>query len=130
MAFVTNKRVTAEDVLRCGSPYRDCELWDGAAIVCEPSGGESEIVAARVVGPLYHHVHTHRLGWTFLSSQGFLLARNPDRLLAPDGAFLSGERIREHPVTTKASGFHFLFQYGESFFECFFQIVFGAPSGE
>ena len=89
--------VTAEDVLRRGSPYRDCELWDGAALVREPSGGEAEYVASEIVVPLGRHVRERKLGWTFLSSQGFLLARDPDRLLAPDGAYVSRVRLPQLP---------------------------------
>ena len=97
MARLKNTLVTAEDVLRCDSPYRDCELWDGAALVREPSGGEAEYVAAQVIAPLGVHVQGQGLGWTFLSSQGFLLARDPDRLLAPDGAYVSRKRLPRLP---------------------------------
>ena len=30
--------LTAEDLLDPVTPYRDCELWDGTAVVREPSG--------------------------------------------------------------------------------------------
>ena len=97
MGTLNTRLITAEDVLRCGSPYRDCEIWDGAAVLREPSGGESDYVAAQVVGPLQAHVRGHALGWVFLSSQGFLLARNPDRLLASDGAYVSRRRLPRIP---------------------------------
>ncbi len=91
-------RITAEDVLRAGSPWRDCEIWDGAPIVREPSGGRAELVGTRVVGPLFAHVRECGLGWTWGSSQGFLLARDPDRLLAADGAFVSKDRLADVPA--------------------------------
>jgi len=94
---MNTQRITAEDVLRRGSPWRDCEIWDGLPLVREPSGGWSDTVAARVVGPLVIHVRERDLGWVFLSSQGFLLARKPDRLLAADGAYVSKTRLPSIP---------------------------------
>ena len=72
---VNAKRLTAEDVLHANSPWRECELWDGLPLVREPSGGRAEVVGARIVGPLILYVRERDLGWVFLSSQGFLLAR-------------------------------------------------------
>lgn len=97
MTLVATHLITAEDVLRCDSPYRDCEIWDGTPMLREPSGGEAEFVAAEVVGPLREHVRARGLGWTFLSSQGFLVSRDPDRLLASDGAFVSRARLPRLP---------------------------------
>ena len=66
-------------------------------MVREPSGGEAEAVATLVVSALSTHVRTRRLGRAFGSSQGFLVARDPDRLLAPDGAYVSAKRLPELP---------------------------------
>ena len=96
MRYMTRTRITAEDVLR-GGPWSEYEIWDGIPMVREPSGGMSDAVAARVVGPLLHHVRTKDLGWVFLSSQGFLLARNPYRMLASDSAFVSKQRLPKLP---------------------------------
>lgn len=90
-------RITAEHVLRPGSRWRECEIWDGLPMVREPSGGESDMVGLRVMGPLHAHVEARGLGWTFMSSQGFLIARDPDRLLASDGAFVSKQRLDAVP---------------------------------
>ena len=97
MARLRNTLVTAEDVLRCDSPYRDCELRDGVPMVCSPSGGAADCVAGRIGARLGRHVEERDLGWTFASSQGFLLARNPDLLLSPDGAYVSRERLPTLP---------------------------------
>ena len=94
---VETRLTTAEDVLRRNSPWRECELWDGLPLVREPSGGQAEVVGTRIVGPLLLHVRERALGWTFMSSQGFLLARDPDRMLASDGAYVSKERLPEVP---------------------------------
>ena len=94
---VETRPITAEDVLRRNSPWRECELWDGLPLVREPAGGQAEAVAARIVAPLGLHVRERALGWTFMSSQGFLLARDPDRMLASDGAYVSKERLPRVP---------------------------------
>lgn len=89
--------ISVEDVLRCGSPWRDHEIWDGLPMVRSPSGGWAEEVGSRVVAPLGGFVRERHLGWVFMSSQGFLLARNPDRMLAPDGAYVSRRRLPKLP---------------------------------
>lgn len=83
-------RLTAEDLLRPGNPYpKHCELWDGTLYAAEPSGGPAEVVGARLIAALSHHVDAAGLGWVVGSNQGFLLARDPDRVLSPDAAFVS-----------------------------------------
>lgn len=97
LGSVTERLITAEDVLRRDSPWRDCELWDGVAILQEPSGGHTGCVTAGVSAMLTQHVHKHGLGWTSSSEQGFLIARNPDRLLAPDTSYVSRKRLAGIP---------------------------------
>lgn len=90
--------LTAEDLLQPDTPYGDCELWDGAAVVREPSGGGSDIVNLRVGSQIQRFVETCDLGWVTGSEQGWLLARQPDRVLAADAAFVSYARLREIPA--------------------------------
>jgi Uma2 family endonuclease len=96
--LVVPRPVTAADVLLAKGPWRDCELWDGMPLVREPSGGWAEEIASRIVVPLGVHVRERDLGWVFLSSQGFLVARDPDRLLAPDGAYVARARLPTLPA--------------------------------
>jgi len=98
LGAMTTARITAEDVLRPGSPWRDHEIWDGVPLLREPCGGQAEDVSARVLVPLGAHVYARKLGRVFLSSQGFLLARNPDRLLASDSAYVAAERLPRVPT--------------------------------
>lgn len=95
---VDAKRLTAEDVLRAGSAWGDAELWDGLPLVREPSGGRAELVAGRILVPLGVHVRERGLGWVFPSGQGFLVARDPDRLLAADGSYVSKARLPVVPA--------------------------------
>lgn len=98
LGAMTTARITAEDVLRPGSRWKDYEIWDGVPMLREPSRGQSEDVSARVLVPLGSHVYAKKLGRVFLSSQGFLLAREPDRLLASDSAYVSKERLPQVPA--------------------------------
>jgi Uma2 family endonuclease len=97
MSDVSERLLTAQDLLRPGSPYRDCELWDGTAVVRGPSGGWADTVAAAIVGRLWQHVHSRRLGRVFSASQGFRLRRDPDRVLSPDGAYVAGATLPRLP---------------------------------
>jgi Uma2 family endonuclease len=91
--------LTAREMLADPERYRHgCELWDGALLVREPSGGESEFVLGCIAEPLLRYVRMRRLGWVTLSNHGYLLARNPDRVLAPDAAYVSRERLPVPPT--------------------------------
>jgi Uma2 family endonuclease len=89
--------VTAEEVL-AGGRYRDCELWDGVPAVREPTGGWADRTAARIIARLSAWVDGRGLGWVFASSQGFLIARDPDRLLSPDTGFVARARLPTLPA--------------------------------
>ncbi len=98
LEVMSDQRITAADVLREGSPWRDCEIWDGIPMVREPSGGWAASVASRVDIELGVHLKGRDLGWSFGSEQGFLVTRDPDRLLAPDCAYVSKARLPKIPV--------------------------------
>lgn len=49
-------------------------------------------ITMRAGGPLTVHVYAHRLGEVYAAETGFLLARNPDTVQAPDVAFVRRER--------------------------------------
>lgn len=89
--------LTAEDLLRGGGRYERGELWDGVFLAREPSGGRAETVSTRVTSRLAAHVDRHGRGWVVSSNQGFLVRRDPDRVLSPDGAYVSKERLPEVP---------------------------------
>lgn len=97
MPHMVRGYVTAQDVLRPGGRWRDCELWDGVPRVREPSGGWAELTGVRIVARLEAHARARDLGWVFMSSQGFLVARDPDRLLAADGSYVSKDRLPTVP---------------------------------
>lgn len=70
------------------------EMWDGVVMLRESCGFDSDSVAATVITLIGVHVDRFKLGRVSASSAGFVLARDPDRLLVPDAAFVSTERAR------------------------------------
>ena len=66
-----------------------------------PAGFRHGAVVMNVAVPLGHHVKTHQLGVVCGAETGFVLARRPDTVLAPDVAFVRRERIAAsgQPVT-------------------------------
>jgi Uma2 family endonuclease len=68
------------------------ELVEGELHVMAPPGAEHGRVAATVAGLLFTHVRQIGAGVTFAAETGFLLARDPDTVRAPDAAFVITER--------------------------------------
>jgi Uma2 family endonuclease len=89
--------MTAEDLEAASAAYPRAELWDGVLFVREPATPWHGGVAARVVAALAVHPGAARRGRVFDSSAGWLLAREPDRVLQPDASFVSFERLRSLP---------------------------------
>ena len=85
--------MTAEDL--CGLPG---DGWRYALVGGElqrmtPAGFDHGAVVMNVAVPLAQHVRSRRLGVVCGAETGFVLARRPDTVLAPDAAFVRGERI-------------------------------------
>ena len=89
--------VTAEDLPYLGSEQGLCELVAGK-IVREPAPGEEHgWVAGSLLVLLGQFVREHRLGRFYAAETGFVLARDPDTVRAPDAAFVSAERLATNP---------------------------------
>jgi Uma2 family endonuclease len=72
-------------------PY---ELWDGVVMVRDYCSFDSDSVATTVAALLALHVARRKLGRVSGSSAGYVLARDPDRLLVPDAAFVCTRRTK------------------------------------
>lgn len=84
---------TAEDLPYLGPEEGLSELVAGA-LVREPAPGEEHgWIAGTVFGHLFSFVREHRLGRLYAAETGFVLARDPDTVRAPDVAFVSAERL-------------------------------------
>lgn len=66
----------------------------GGDLVCEPPAGFHHGVLASTIGRhLWDFVHARHLGRVLGAETGFILARDPDTVRAPDAAFVAGERL-------------------------------------
>ncbi len=87
------ERWTAEELPYVGPEEGLCELVAGE-IVREPAPGEEHgRVAADVLFAVASFVREHRLGRVYAAETGFVLARDPDTVRAPDAAFVATERL-------------------------------------
>lgn len=87
--------MTAEELLFVNEDRCHYELVEGELrskpFDAVPHAG----VSMSILGSLGQHVTEHRLGQLYAPNTGFILARNPDTVLAPDGAFVRRERAVE-----------------------------------
>lgn len=68
---------------------RRCELIDGAVVEMAPAGDEHSDVELGIMADVRLHVDRHRLGRAYGASLGVNVARDPDTVLQPDGAFVA-----------------------------------------
>jgi Uma2 family endonuclease len=83
---------TAEELSRLPEPDR-YELIRGELIDMAPPGGEHGILTSLLATRASVFALDNRLGVTTAAETGFLLAREPDTVLAPDFAFIRKERL-------------------------------------
>jgi Uma2 family endonuclease len=93
---VASKAITAEQLLAMGDIGR-CELIRGEIIHMAPAGAEHGGVVADATLRVAGHVKKHRLGRVYGAETGFIIARNPDTVRAPDVAFVRTERLPKQP---------------------------------
>lgn len=73
------------------------ELIAGELKKMMPAGWKHGVVGGRLGSLLGQHVLDHKLGQIFLAETGFLLARNPDTVRAPDIAFIHKDHLPAAP---------------------------------
>jgi Uma2 family endonuclease len=100
MAVRTGAR-TAEDLWNLPDDGLLHELVAGELRGMVPPGAEHGRVAATVAGLLFAHARETGAGVTFAAETGFLLARDPDTVRAPDAAFVTTERAEAVGRTEK-----------------------------
>ncbi len=101
--MVTAKPITAEDLERLapGDDWR-YELTRGELYRSPPSSLQHGLGLGALASPLGRFVGDQTLGCVLVGGTGFVLARNPDTVLAPDLAFVRTDRM---PPTSDRVGF-------------------------
>lgn len=89
----TISTITAEQLIDMPNDGMRHELIRGELTTMAPSGAEHGGTVGMLSLRLFQHVEDHKLGIFFGAETGFLLARQPDTVLAPDAAFVRHERI-------------------------------------
>jgi Uma2 family endonuclease len=91
--MATTELMTAEDLLQLRDDEHRYDLIRGELMRMSPANARHGEIAAAFVGELRSYVKANRLGRTYSSETGFILARNPDIVLAPDAAFVRSNRL-------------------------------------
>ena len=91
---ITQRHMTADELLRLPDDGLRHELVGGELRTMSPAGAEHGSVAGNAFFSLKDHVRARRLGDVYASETGFLIARDPDTVRAPDVAFVTRERLR------------------------------------
>jgi Uma2 family endonuclease len=92
MSDLSTRARTAEELLRLPDGDRRLELVEGELREMPPAGAEHGTVAFHIAALLERHIAANDAGRGFAAETGFILARNPDTVRAPDAAFVSRER--------------------------------------
>jgi Uma2 family endonuclease len=87
------KTMTADQLFTLGY-IGPCELIRGELIHMSPTGYDHGRISSKIDRALGNFVESRKLGQMLSSEAGFLIAQNPDTVLAPDVAFVRAER---HP---------------------------------
>jgi Uma2 family endonuclease len=94
----TTTLITAEQLLRMPQYERGYELVAGEIRKMTPTGGTHGVVTTELAFQLRGYVKAHGLGRVLTGEPGFILARDPDTVLAPDVAFVRKERLAAEPI--------------------------------
>jgi Uma2 family endonuclease len=89
--------MTAEQLLRMPDDGFRYELIAGELKKMSPSGWRHSSIAGQLHTRLGQHVEQHDLGRVFGAEPGFILARDPDTVRAPDIAFVRREHLPAAP---------------------------------
>ncbi len=89
--MTTTNAITAEQLFQMDLDA-PCELLRGELRMMTPAGGLHGRIAGNAYFALRTHVEQHGAGVLYAAETGFVLAREPDTVRAPDVAWLSAER--------------------------------------
>jgi Uma2 family endonuclease len=93
----TQAITTAEQLLHAPDLGR-CELVRGELIMMSPSGFEHGRIVVAITFSVASYIKQHPLGVLTGAEGGYLIARDPDTVRAPDLGFILRERVPAEPV--------------------------------
>jgi Uma2 family endonuclease len=85
--------MTADELLHMPDDGMRHELVRGELRTMPPSGGEHGAITFGLGGTMWQYLKAHPHGVALGAETGFILARDPDTVRAPDLAFIRQERI-------------------------------------
>ncbi len=100
--MATTRLFTIQDVIDLPDDGCRFELIRGELHRMSPASGKHGAIAFEIAGAIRDYLRKHPIGRGFTADTGFILARDPDVLLAPDVAFVRSERL---PPEGEQSGF-------------------------
>jgi Uma2 family endonuclease len=92
MSTIATKSISAEELFAMGYIGR-CELIRGEIIQMVPAGAEHGDVTVEITWRIKTFVAANSLGKVYAAETGFIIARNPDTVRAPDVAFVRQARV-------------------------------------
>jgi Uma2 family endonuclease len=92
---VETRTVSADQLLRLPHRHRRYELIRGELREMSPAGFEHGTIIGRLTRRLADFVEDGALGVVLGAETGFVLARNPDTVRAPDISFVAQERLQQ-----------------------------------
>lgn len=90
---VTTELMTAEELLRLPANGLRTELIKGELRTMPPAGMKHGKYAMLLSIPLGQHILEHQLGMVYAAETGYIVARNPDTVRAPDLSFVRQETL-------------------------------------
>ena len=94
----TTKYITAEELFHMPDDGQRHELVEGELTTTTPAGFEHGAIIARLTARLIRHVENLQSGLVLGAETGFVLARKPDTVRAPDVSFVCRERIESGEI--------------------------------
>jgi Uma2 family endonuclease len=91
--MTSTELLTASDFQRRAAEFDRVELIRGVLYPMSPTSGSHGAIASRIHGALYAFVSSRGLGELFVADSGFVVASDPDSVLAPDVAFVATARV-------------------------------------
>jgi Uma2 family endonuclease len=85
--------LTAEEFAALPREGLRLELVRGELKAMPPAFSDHGAIAMRLGLELGYYIRSHQLGEVYAAETGFLLARNPDTVRAPDFAFIQASRV-------------------------------------